>query len=257
MSVGYKEQEMKIDVGDYKITLEFDSHDETLGKEDIKEALEFIWYASHVDIPIEEMDEMWAGAKGKLGYISRGFRVGRFELDGKVIDDHHYAYVKFDLGQVHVKLDDEGVVVDIWNVAEEEIVDSVCVEYDDLKGPCLRQMDEGWTCVNDHTGCIWNDGHNGCNAEDWMGNQPLKCSDTFFIENEEGERWTDIGADGLPPRWTTNEAYNVFSARQRVVTRLPEGGKWVRWEEPEVETFEDRKDEFWFKVEKARGSSGR
>ena len=35
--------------------------------------------------------------------------------------------------------------------------------------PCVREWDEatgffeaGWWCVNDHTGCIYNDGHNSC-----------------------------------------------------------------------------------------------
>ena len=35
--------------------------------------------------------------------------------------------------------------------------------------PCQREWDEatgffeaGWWCVNDHTGCIYNDGHNSC-----------------------------------------------------------------------------------------------
>jgi hypothetical protein len=35
--------------------------------------------------------------------------------------------------------------------------------------PCVREWDEatgffeaGWWCVNDHTGCIHNDGHNSC-----------------------------------------------------------------------------------------------
>lgn len=28
---------------------------------------------------------------------------------------------------------------------------------------CLREKDgDGSQCVNDHTGCIWNDGHNTC-----------------------------------------------------------------------------------------------
>lgn len=28
---------------------------------------------------------------------------------------------------------------------------------------CLREMDgEEHQCCNDHTGCIWNDGHNTC-----------------------------------------------------------------------------------------------
>jgi hypothetical protein len=29
--------------------------------------------------------------------------------------------------------------------------------------PCLREPDDdGWQCVNDHTGCVYNDGHNTC-----------------------------------------------------------------------------------------------
>ena len=46
----------------------------------------------------------------------------------------------------------------------------------DLTGdsPCLRRWDsgmattaieEGWWCVNKHTGCIYNDGHNTCSHE--------------------------------------------------------------------------------------------
>ena len=29
--------------------------------------------------------------------------------------------------------------------------------------PCEREKDGGsWWCINDHTGCIFNDGHNTC-----------------------------------------------------------------------------------------------
>ena len=31
--------------------------------------------------------------------------------------------------------------------------------------PCERELiwpDEGWWCINDHTGCLFNDGHNTC-----------------------------------------------------------------------------------------------
>ena len=218
---------MKVKIGGYKIEMEFDSSDESLNKQDIKEALEFIWYASDIDITIEEMDEMWSGAKGKLGYISRGFKVGKFELDGRVFDNgHEYAYVKFDQGQVHVKLDDEGVIVDVWDKAHEEVLGTIGIEYDDLKGPCRREYDEEakWTCVNDHTGCTWNDGHNGCNAEDWMGNQPLKCDDTFVIENADGDRWSSNG-------WVGDETYIVCEADERCVTTLPDGGSWVEHKE--------------------------
>ena len=31
--------------------------------------------------------------------------------------------------------------------------------------PCYREQEEdgSWWCVNDHTGCLYNDGNNGCN----------------------------------------------------------------------------------------------
>jgi hypothetical protein len=34
-------------------------------------------------------------------------------------------------------------------------------------GHCLR--DDEYTCVNDHTGCLWNDGHNECMHESVQG----------------------------------------------------------------------------------------
>jgi hypothetical protein len=42
--------------------------------------------------------------------------------------------------------------------------------------PCLRQFeeeDQSWSCLNDHTGCLWNDGHNGCSHPGSML-QPLE-----------------------------------------------------------------------------------
>lgn len=43
--------------------------------------------------------------------------------------------------------------------------------------PCLRELepdaDPQWTCVNDHTGCMWNDGHNGCHHAG-KNTQPLE-----------------------------------------------------------------------------------
>jgi hypothetical protein len=34
---------------------------------------------------------------------------------------------------------------------------------DDIIYPCYREMEDGsWTCINDHTGCLWNNGHNEC-----------------------------------------------------------------------------------------------
>ena len=46
--------------------------------------------------------------------------------------------------------------------------------------PCVREWDEatgffeaGWWCVNDHTGCIWNDGHNTCNHNEKVDDSKL------------------------------------------------------------------------------------
>ena len=34
---------------------------------------------------------------------------------------------------------------------------------DSKEMPCEREWDnDGWWCINDHTGCIFNDGHNTC-----------------------------------------------------------------------------------------------
>ena len=36
----------------------------------------------------------------------------------------------------------------------------------DEANPCEREKDaDEWVCINDHTGCLWNDGHNGCSHE--------------------------------------------------------------------------------------------
>ncbi len=46
------------------------------------------------------------------------------------------------------------------------------MEKDEL--PCYREHEDGeWTCMNDHTGCLYNDGNNECMYE---GNstQPLE-----------------------------------------------------------------------------------
>ena len=43
-----------------------------------------------------------------------------------------YVYLKLDDGsEIHVKLDDEGVVVDRW--VDDEVVESTCKTYDDMK----------------------------------------------------------------------------------------------------------------------------
>jgi len=50
---------------------------------------------------------------------------------------------------------------------------------------CLREKDgDGKQCVNDHTGCLWNDGHNACGHPNEMGvtvslDSPLKQKETI------------------------------------------------------------------------------
>jgi len=48
----------------------------------------------------------------------------------------------------------------------------------DIIHPCYREMEEdgSWTCMNDHTGCIWNDGHNEC-SHDGNSLSPLEEKD--------------------------------------------------------------------------------
>jgi len=187
---------MKAGIADDKITVEFDSNDETLGKEDILEALEFIWRQSDIDIPIEEMDSLWAQAKAKLGYVGTAYSIGRARVSGTKYE-HEYVYVEFDTGMVQVKFDDEGVIVDVWDRQREKCLGTTGAEYDDLKGPCYRERLEGdadWTCMNDHTGCMWNDGHNGCNMEDRYGNSPDDVRDCGLCG---GEGTVDSG--GMAP----------------------------------------------------------
>ena len=38
-----------------------------------------------------------------------------------------------------------------------------CVrEWDEVYSSDYRNLKPGWWCVNDHTGCLWNDGNNTC-----------------------------------------------------------------------------------------------
>ena len=48
------------------------------------------------------------------------------------VDGHEYAYVQFEGGQVQVKLDDEGVVVDLWDSKGNHCFDTVGITYQDL-----------------------------------------------------------------------------------------------------------------------------
>ena len=56
---------------------------------------------------------------------------------------------------------------------ERSMFDFSCVGEDPMELPCEREWvvgelnskefdDTGWSCINDHTGCIFNDGHNTC-----------------------------------------------------------------------------------------------
>lgn len=50
-------------------------------------------------------------------------------------EDRTYCYIKYDIHQVHVKLEDEGVVVDIWMICDsdaEQIIDSTYLEWNEL-----------------------------------------------------------------------------------------------------------------------------
>lgn len=49
--------------------------------------------------------------------------------------------------------------------------------------PCFRTQDADpktgeneWWCVNDHTGCLWNDGNNTCTHEG-LSHEPLEEED--------------------------------------------------------------------------------
>ena len=63
----------------------------------------------------------------------------------------------------------EGEVVEFWcDYCKAMITDTVHRQYhhNDLDEPDDRRIEKevlgDWTCSNDHTGCLWNDGHNGC-----------------------------------------------------------------------------------------------
>lgn len=68
-------------------------------------------------------------------------------------------------------IDEDGAAVEVGSY-----VHTARAEDPDSK-PCLRELDgEEWWCVNDHTGCLWNDGNNTCMHE---GNSlsPLENTD--------------------------------------------------------------------------------
>ena len=49
-------------------------------------------------------------------------------------------------------------------LTDRAMFDFSCIGEDPMTKSCDREWtDEGWWCMNDHTGCLWNDGHNTCN----------------------------------------------------------------------------------------------
>jgi hypothetical protein len=65
------------------------------------------------------------------------------------------------------ELDEEDDVEDVEDIEDEEL-------------PCYRNletsgsdMEKHWVCVNDHTGCLYNDGQNEC-VHDGHSSHPLK-----------------------------------------------------------------------------------
>ena len=56
----------------------------------------------------------------------------KFVVKLEQLDTHEYAYVHFAGGQVQVKLDDEGVVVDLWDSKGNECLGTMSVTYQDL-----------------------------------------------------------------------------------------------------------------------------
>lgn len=185
---------MKITRGE-KIILELDLVDGLVTKEDTAELLRFAMFSFAYDLDIKDMDKMWKEAKAFYGF-PKAYNVGRTIVDGQKIDQHEYVYVTWEGGSVQVKFDDEGVVVDVWDSAQENCVGTTAVEYNELKGPCYREKDEeGWQCINDHTGCVYNDGHNGCNQEDKYGPTPddrdecTLCGGKGFVISDSPDFW--------------------------------------------------------------------
>ncbi len=65
---------------------------------------------------------------------------------------------------VEAQAQDDAVLDHFLNAQSQEIEP----EPEEDIPPCLRELDHfhtKWLCVNDHTGCLWNDGHNVCSHE--------------------------------------------------------------------------------------------
>jgi hypothetical protein len=66
-----------------------------------------------------------------------------------------------------------GVLVDFIEYHGKEgdlrefLQQGIDADEEEYEEPCYRVIDQDgcWWCVNDHTGCLWNDGNNGCTHE--------------------------------------------------------------------------------------------
>jgi len=77
----------------------------------------------------------------------------------------------------------EWVYADLWGGKC-----SACASVNDPGDfPCYRMRDDDreWFCMNDHTGCLYNDGHNGCTAPNNMGKQPID----HLYNDDKPEEW--------------------------------------------------------------------
>jgi len=98
---------------------------------------------------------------------------------------------------------------------------------DDL--PCYRQIDQvdgEWSCMFDHTGCLYNNGNNICSAEGETS-YPLgwvcpECGETnepkrlFCINNQHPDGRTDESCTGKHPEyWEMTKDWPVRHKRPR------------------------------------------
>ena len=68
-----------------------------------------------------------------------------YYCDGKMVCAHHAGAEEW------------------YNAAWEAAAEVFCEVRERAFDRCVREWDEpGWQCLNDHTACAWNDGHNTC-----------------------------------------------------------------------------------------------
>lgn len=102
--------------------------------------------------------------------------------------DNEPAYVKYvkhqDFIDFALAKDDDIRPTFVCKLSEEEVVNKMLTYGEEDELPCLREKepeDGEWSCVNDHTGCLWNDGHNGCGH---AGNSTCPLGDGYGDEDE-------------------------------------------------------------------------